>query len=632
MDQFLKDSPSDFTSVDERTFARNSANALEENLNDLPNFVYNPLQLDLNENKSPQDTNKQLENELQNTEAYFNFDLNKPGSEIDELNYTSNDGKNNLLKFDNSSNSANDYDDTQNSSNVYDNNFGNTSSTTAPNASNAPNATAATAATVDAVDAVGSVSGFPMQQQAEFGETNLDAQLENNNESTLEAGGDYLSPMGFTYSQQPQQRANLNYQQPLQLQPQQPQQFQQPQQPQQTQRPIQRQQPQQFRQSQQEFSTDSNQFLNSNPGSFTNEPFLDDMAFSQAILGPQLNSPPFEASAKQSSSPQPISPLLQSSQAYINPINSTNLDELISPGKNFEDTSYLSPQYFSPPNKAGAHFNSLRSIAEHGGFDQNTANSNMFSPNISRHGSISGPGAYSDAAQIPQQLLSNQQPGNNTYLSPQLDPLSYVSPDFYGGSYLNSPPPNDRTYRANLYDPGPTNAISTSIPNHGFKQENWGALSPPPTQSSILSTSVPGKSSQSTSTRDSTHLSVPTKQLSKEEKLKRRREFHNAVERRRRDLIKERIKELGIIVPPSLLNPQLCAVQTLQRKNSVESNDLSDLIGSIKVKDTKPNKSAILNKSVVYMNHLNYVLQQQQKTREDLTRQIESLEAELSYL
>ena len=108
--------------------------------------------------------------------------------------------------------------------------------------------------------------------------------------------------------------------------------------------------------------------------------------------------------------------------------------------------------------------------------------------------------------------------------------------------------------------------------------------------------------------------------------MKRRREFHNAVERRRRDLIKERIKELGVIVPPSLLNPTLSAVQNFQRKGSIESGELSELIGSVKVKETKPNKSTILNRSVDYINHLNYVLKQQEIARVNLLAQIEVLE------
>lgn len=382
------------------------------------------------------------------------------------------------------------------------------------------------------------------------------------NSNTQLSGSEYLSPMGFSYNQQGLQTQSQNTVN------------------------------NQYQSGHQRMNSDT--FSGSNPGSFTSEAFLDDVAFSQAILGPQLNAPQY---GTENLSPQLFSPQLQGTQPFVT--NSANLDELISPGNNYDDSTFLNPQYFSPPNRQGNHFNSLRSIAEDT-FDNNSGD--IFSPELSRHGSISGP-SYGQGNNIPQ---------TNLYLSPQLNPASYVSPDFNDGSYLNSPPQyNSRSNNLNVPN------MSSSIPNHPTRQEKWNSLSPLPSQSTALSTSVPnGK-------RDP---SVPTKQLSKEEKLKRRREFHNAVERRRRDLIKERIKELGIIVPPSLLNPQLSAVQALQQKNNINSSDLNDLISSIKVKETKPNKSTILNKSVDYINHLNYVLKQQEVARNQLTKQIKQLE------
>ncbi|KAI3402689.2 RTG3 [Candida oxycetoniae] len=542
MEQYLKDSPTEFPSFEDKTNQRDLS-FLEENIDNLPDLVYNPLEL--NKNQTQLDNNANIEENLPN-ENFLNLDLNRVDSaaNIENQNYTSRVE--------------------QNTADYNDFNF-NTNS---------------------------SVLGY--------------------NSNTQMSSNDYLSPIGFTYSQP---------------QPQPPQQQQQQQQSQQQQQQKSQSQSQpQSRANSQQYVLETDAFSGTNPGSFTSEPFIDEMAFSQAILGPQLSIPQYEHNYSnsphcESSSPQPLSPQLQHSHPLANSIpKSSNLDELISPGKNYEESSFLSPQYFSPPNKSGNHFNSLRSIAEDA-YDQNS-NADVFSPELSRHGSISGP-SYSGGKQIPL-------PGS--YLSPQLDPQSYVSPDFNSGSYLNSPPQyNSRSNKPNL-DNSTLPNMSTSIPNHGIKQENWGALSPPPSQSSNLSSSMPGSSKQIVIPNASkeSQLSVPTKQLSRDEKLKRRREFHNAVERRRRDLIKERIKELGMIVPPSLLNPQLCAVQTLQRKNTLDFNDLSDLIGSIKVKETKPNKSTILNKSVVYMNHLNYVLKQQEITRNELTRQIKLLEKELS--
>ncbi|CDR41608.1 CYFA0S07e04104g1_1 [Cyberlindnera fabianii] len=96
--------------------------------------------------------------------------------------------------------------------------------------------------------------------------------------------------------------------------------------------------------------------------------------------------------------------------------------------------------------------------------------------------------------------------------------------------------------------------------------------------------------------------SLPKQQLSKEEKLRRRREFHNQVERRRRDLIKEKIKELGQIVPPSLLY--------------VDSDG----------KEVKASKTVIINKTVEYVVHLHKVMKAQEVRKQALIQKIAELE------
>ena len=287
-------------------------------------------------------------------------------------------------------------------------------------------------------------------------------------------------------------------------------------------------------------------------------------------------------------------------QNYINPQqpNTVNLDELISPGNNAGngEISFLDSQYLSNPSK-----------------DSNmTRLSNNFSPDYSRQGSISAP--YQNANDF--DLTSG------SYLSPQQQFMSPGSSNFNNSldtltspnnhSYLNSPPQyNHRipNYRQNF--------TSSSIPN---RTNNF--LSPP--QKSSLGTSAPGPGISGDDTQSQHGIDNSSKQLSKEEKLKRRREFHNAVERRRRDLIKERIKDLGLLVPPSLLNPQLIAVQTFQKTAQLNSNEINELLSTIKVKETKPNKSTILNKSVDYVNHLQYVLQQQEKAMEELSNKIDA--------
>ncbi|CAI4054780.1 Rtg3p SKDI_02G0080 [Saccharomyces kudriavzevii IFO 1802] len=90
--------------------------------------------------------------------------------------------------------------------------------------------------------------------------------------------------------------------------------------------------------------------------------------------------------------------------------------------------------------------------------------------------------------------------------------------------------------------------------------------------------------------------------LTSDEKLRRKREFHNAVERRRRELIKQKIKELGQLVPPSLLN----------------YDDLG--------KQIKPNKGIILDRTVEYLQYLAEILELQSRKKKALLDKIRELE------
>lgn len=97
----------------------------------------------------------------------------------------------------------------------------------------------------------------------------------------------------------------------------------------------------------------------------------------------------------------------------------------------------------------------------------------------------------------------------------------------------------------------------------------------------------------------------PKSALSKESKISRRRELHNAVERRRRDLIKEKIKELGFLIPPTML------YDASKPKQS---------------KDAKVNKNVILQKSVEYMMYLHEILQAQDNRIAEMQNEIEHLD------
>lgn len=265
----------------------------------------------------------------------------------------------------------------------------------------------------------------------------------------------------------------------------------------------------------------------------------------------------------------------------------TSLDQLVSPDVRSNLDMFALPTYFLPGLR---NYNSLNAITEnspgmlHGAFSPNPR-----SPAGLRHGSI----LVGTDAFLSQRAFRS--PVMGAHEGDALSPY---------GSYLNSPPP-------------PIHVIpSASIPAVPFKQSAAAsaALSPPP-PASMLGVSAP-----------TVRQADPSSGLTQEEKAKRRREFHNAVERRRRDLIKEKIKELGVLVPPLLLTPEVCAVQALQKQATV-SKETQELLAAVKAKDTKPNKAVILHASVDYIRHLGYVLEQQKARRAELEDAIAKVEA-----
>lgn len=207
---------------------------------------------------------------------------------------------------------------------------------------------------------------------------------------------------------------------------------------------------------------------------------------------------------------------------------------------------------------------------------------------------------------------------NNSYLSPVNSP--YTNPNHLSTSFVSSrknsvydtlesvasPQQHQSTLNSQYFSPSQkpmsfsNNTASRQIPDISSINSPGSIndqLSPYP--SSFDTFKSPSVRSQGLSPATS---SGPKQQLTKEDKLRRRREFHNQVERRRRDLIKERIKELGVIVPPSLL--------------------LVDSDG----KEIKPSKSVIIYKTVEYLIHLHKVMKSQDERLADLIAKIEELE------
>lgn len=187
----------------------------------------------------------------------------------------------------------------------------------------------------------------------------------------------------------------------------------------------------------------------------------------------------------------------------------------------------------------------------------------------------------------PSQLLND-----NSYFSPVGSPYipqsltarqSSISKDLSSPNYFS--PAKSIPLKTQL---SPNSYNDTLSPYSSFDPSSFKS------PASIGASPIPSTSFNSSS--------LPKQQLSKEDKLRRRREFHNQVERRRRDLIKEKIKELGLIVPPSLL--------------------YIDEDG----KEVKASKNVIINKTVDYVVHLHKVMSEQESRKEKLESKIKELE------
>ncbi|BGP03050.1 hypothetical protein NBRC10513v2_006774 [Rhodotorula toruloides] len=139
------------------------------------------------------------------------------------------------------------------------------------------------------------------------------------------------------------------------------------------------------------------------------------------------------------------------------------------------------------------------------------------------------------------------------------------------------------------------------------------------------------------------------------EKRRKRRESHNAVERRRRDNINDRISELSALLPPALLLGQpLDPAAALNPDQAVDEGPASPAIGALSLMSPmpgtsgsppgagfatgagaagtpqKPNKGVVLAKSVEYIRYLQQVVELQQQQAAELMRQNTLLRQSLS--
>lgn len=224
------------------------------------------------------------------------------------------------------------------------------------------------------------------------------------------------------------------------------------------------------------------------------------------------------------------------------------------------------------------------------------------------HQSISDYGRYGSFLEENLNSLDSQQPSQELFQDPFFKSGENLSATFSTdvpsslGSMINSDllSPSSFTYQPQMLNSSDSQNLTNSIrsPSTSLRL------------GSHLSTSAQkGHRRTSISSTATTPMMEPTlngSTYTQDEKLRRRREFHNAVERRRRELIKSKIKELGKIIPSSLLN---------------YDND---------GKEVKANKGIILNRTVEYLEYLIQVIELQDRKKIQLLNKIQLLETKKS--
>jgi hypothetical protein len=109
------------------------------------------------------------------------------------------------------------------------------------------------------------------------------------------------------------------------------------------------------------------------------------------------------------------------------------------------------------------------------------------------------------------------------------------------------------------------------------------------------------------------------RQLALKEKRQKRRESHNAVERRRRDNINEKIQELAAIIPPEFMTPPT-AIHGASPPHAASPATHHAPDGTI-----KHNKGVILRKSVDYIRSLQDVVKESQRRARRLEEEVKRL-------
>lgn len=161
-----------------------------------------------------------------------------------------------------------------------------------------------------------------------------------------------------------------------------------------------------------------------------------------------------------------------------------------------------------------------------------------------------------------------------------------------------------------------------SVPSNSYTQrllnDKYGSsyLSTPMGGSSIDSVlslgELPGSGKLGPSSLGAAPRNMESKQHLMAEKKRRRRESHNAVERRRRDNINEKIKELSELLPEQYLT---AAAESSSKGNAKDDN--------------RPHKGTILALSVEYIRKLQLVIDEQNHKELEHQQTINDLETRL---
>lgn len=150
--------------------------------------------------------------------------------------------------------------------------------------------------------------------------------------------------------------------------------------------------------------------------------------------------------------------------------------------------------------------------------------------------------------------------------------------------------------------------------------------------SSMIGSPVFGRSASVEGHQDLTNLESNNVVLN--EKRRKRRESHNAVERRRRENINDRISDLFTLLPPCMIEGGTGTggvggtVEEEGSNGNGNSDQFGSNLGSNSINNPKHNKGFILTKSVEYIKQLRDMVQQHIRENNQLRSELDLLKSQ----